>query len=257
MEADLLGSRRNARRPSSDAKTEREIVELLGRRALPDIEWLKHVTERETGEILVILSEITDLVSAEQSIHRALQRTGRTYYAQFPAPLELYLITRMQRPRHAVESGVSSGLSSAHILMGLDRNARGRLHSIDLPQYQKAAKRARGELSWSVPRGKDSGWAIPSRLKARWDLRKGRSEDVLPRLINRLPSIDLYCHDSPWTPEHLAFEFETIRPKLRSGSIVVADNTGVNPEAARALARAFGTKVWHRGTSSLIGMRIP
>ncbi len=225
MEADLLGSRRNARRPSSDAKTEREIVELLGRRALPDIEWLKHVTERETGEILVILSEITDLVSAEQSIHRALQRTGRTYYAQFPAPLELYLITRTQCTRDAVESGVSSGLSSAHILMGLDRNARGRLHSIDLPQYQKAAKRARGELSWSVPRGKDSGWAIPSRLKARWDLRKGRSEDVLQRLINRLPSIDLYCHDSPWTPEHLAFEFETIRPKLRSGSRLSSPTT--------------------------------
>ena len=225
MEADLLGPWRNARRPSSDAKTEREIVELLGRRALPDIEWLKHVTERETGEILVILSEITDLVSAEQSIHRALQRTGRTYYAQFPAPLELYLITRTQCPRDPVESGVSSGLSSAHILMGLERNARGRLHSIDLPQYQKAAKRARGELSWSVPRGKDSGWAIPSRLKARWDLRKGRSEDVLPRLINRLPSIDLYCHDSPWTPEHLAFEFETIRPKLRSGSRLSSPTT--------------------------------
>jgi len=181
VEADSLGSRRNARRP--------------------------------------------DLVSAERSIHRALQRTGRTYYAQFPAPLELYLITRTQCTRDAVESGVSSGLSSAHILMGLERNARGRLHSIDLPQYQKAAKRARGELSWSVPRGKDSGWAIPSRLKARWALRKGRSEDVLPRLINRLPSIDLYCHDSPWTPEHLAFEFETIRPKLRSGSRLSSPTT--------------------------------
>src|SRR5207249_3098502 len=128
-----------------DAKTEREIVELLGRRALPDIEWLKHVTERETGEIFAMLREIGDLVPTERSIRRVLERTGRTYYAQFPAPSELYLITRMQRPRHAVESGVSSGLSSAHILMGLERNGGGHLHSIDLPQYQKAEKRTKGK----------------------------------------------------------------------------------------------------------------
>lgn len=215
------------------------------------------MTGREKDEIVAVLSETGDLFRTERLIHRALERTGRTYYAQFPAPLELYVITRMLRPRHTVESGVSSGLSSAHILTALERNRGGRLHSIDLPQYQKARKRTKGELSWSVPLGKDSGWAIPERLKAQWDLRKGRSEDVLPELVKGLPSIDFFCHDSPWTPAHLAFEFETIRPKLHSGSIVVADNTGVNPEAVRTLARGFGTKAWHRGTSSLIGMRIP
>ncbi len=191
--------------------------------ALPDVDWLERVTGRETVEVLAVLRETVDLLLTERLIHRALERTGRTYYAQFPAPLELYAITRVLRPRHAVESGGSSGLSSAHILIALERNRRGRLHSIDLPQYQRAQQRTKGELSWSVPLGKDSGWAIPARL----------------------------------TAAHLAFEFETIRPKLRSGSIVVADNTGVNPEAVRTLARAFGTKAWHRGTSSLIGMRIP
>lgn len=241
----------------ADETTAREIVQLLGQRALPDIEWLEHVTQRETVEILEVLRETAWLVPIERSIHRALERSGRTYYAQFPAPLELYVITRMLRPRHAVESGVSSGLSSAHILMGLERNGGGHLHSIDLPQYQKAEKRTKGELSWTIPRGKDSGWAIPARLKRDWDLRTGRSEDVLPDLLRQLRSVDLYCHDSPWTPGHLAFEFETIRPKLHSGSIVVADNTDVNPGAARTLARAFATKVRHRGTSSLIGIRIP
>ena len=225
--------------------------------ALPDVDWLERVTGRETVEVLAVLRETVDLLLTERLIHRALERTGRTYYAQFPAPLELYAITRVLRPRHAVESGGSSGLSSAHILIALERNRRGRLHSIDLPQYQRAQQRTKGELSWSVPLGKDSGWAIPARLKSNWDLRKGRSEDILPQLVKRLPSIDFFCHDSPWTAAHLAFEFETIRPKLHSGSIVVADNTGVNPEAVRTLARAFGTKAWHRGTSSLIGMRIP
>jgi Methyltransferase domain len=252
-----LGAARKATGPWPDAKAGEEIVQLLGRRALPDIDWLKRVTGRETVEVCAVLRETADLLRTERLIHRALERTGRTYYAQFPAPLELYVITRMLHPRHAVESGVSSGLSSAHILMALEGNRRGRLHSIDLPQYQKAQQRTKGELSWSVPLGKDSGWAIPARLKVNWDLRKGRSEDVLPQLVNQLPSIDLFCHDSPWTPAHLAFEFETVRPKLRSGSIVVADNTGVNPEAVRTLGRVFGTKAWHRGASSLIGMRIP
>lgn len=240
-----------------DARTKSEIVELLGSRAVPDVGWLEHVTQEETSTILAVLGEAAHLIGTERSIHRTLESSGRTYYAQFPAPLDLYVITRILRPRHAVESGVSSGVSSAHILMGLERNGSGRLHSIDLPRYQKSEKRTKGELSWSVPLGKDSGWAIPSRLKRNWDLRKGRSEDVLPGLLKRLPSMDLYCHDSPWTPEHLAFEFETLRPKLHSGSIVVADNTDVNPGAARRLARVFETRAWHRGTSSLIGIRIP
>ena len=256
-EADELRSPKKSRGVWQDAKTESEIVQLLGQRAVPDIEWLEHVTQRDTAEILEVLGEIADLIPIERSIHRALEHSGRTYYAQFPAPLELYVITRLLRPRHAVESGVSSGLSAAHILMGLERNGGGQLHSIDLPQYQKAEERTRGELSWSIPRGKDSGWAIPARLKCDWDLRKGRSEDVLPGFLKQLASVDLYCHDSPWTPGHLAFEFETIRPKLHPGSVVVADNTNVNPKAGSTLARAFATKVRHRGTSSLIGIRIP
>ncbi len=256
-EAEELGSLTKTRALWRDPRTKREIAKHLGARAIPDVEWLKQVTQEETADILAVLRETADLIRTERSIHRALERTGRTYYAQFPAPLELYVITRMLRPRHAVESGVSSGLSSAHILMALERNGVGRLHSIDLPQYQKAEKRTNEELSWSVPHGKDSGWGIPARLRRDWDLRKGRSEDILPTLVNQLPSIDLFCHDSPWTPKHLAFEFETIRPKLHSRSIVVADNTDVNPKAATTLARAFATKVWHRGASSLIGIRIP
>jgi hypothetical protein len=72
-----------------------------------------------------------------------------------------------------------------------------------------------------------------------------------------VPTVDLFCHDSPWTAVHLAFEFETIRPKLHPGSVIVADNTNVNPKAATRLATAFSTQVHHRGTSSLVGIRVP
>ncbi len=92
---------------------------------------------------------------------------------------------------------------------------------------------------------------------SRWDLRLGRSEELLPPLLQEIPNLELFCHDSPWTPGHLAFEFEAIRSKLHSGSIVVADNADVNPEAGRDLARAFRTRVSRRRGSSLIGIRIP
>ena len=252
-----------ARRPGDaiglDPKMREEFIRLLGHRAVPDLEWLRRVTQRDVPSIRAIVDETQDLAITERSIHRTLEGTRRTYYAQFPAPLDLYVITRLVRPRDVVESGVSSGLSSAHILAALQKNGRGRLHSIDLPAFQRGVDRRKGELSWSIPPGKRSGWAVPKGVTGDWDLRLGRSEDLLPQLLAEIPEVDLFCHDSPWTAAHLAFEFEAVQPKLRPGSIVVADNSNVNPAAARRLAAAFSTRVCHRGNprSSLIGIHIP
>ena len=256
-EAVNLDHRRERRDDRFDSRARGELAELLGGRAFPDVAWLRQVTGQDGVKLRAAILEAMGLVPLERSIYRMLARSGRTYYAQFPAPLDLYVITRLLRPRHVVESGVSSGVSTAHILAALAKNGRGQLHSMDRPQYQKGAQRRRGELSWSIPPAKDSGWAVPRRLRVRWDLRKGTSEELLPTLLDEVPAVDLFCHDSPWTAKHLAFEFTAIRPKLRSGSIVVADNSDVNPEAPKSLALAYGTRVWHRRNSSLIGIRIP
>lgn len=244
-------------KPRELSAATQELVGIFGPRSRPNLAWLCRLLDRDMGEVSGVLEELGDALEVEREIARTLASTGRTYYAQFPAPLELYAIVRLLQPEHLVESGVSSGLSTAHMLMGVQKNRKGILHSMDLPQYQRAASRIRGEFSWSIPRGKDSGWAIPAHLKRRWDLRQGRSEDLLPPLCRELPRIDLYCHDSPRTPQHLAFEFNGIRTSLRPGSVVVADNTDHNPGATEALARTFGTHVLRRGRSSLIGMRVP
>jgi hypothetical protein len=115
------------------SETRREIRRLLGNRAVPDVAWLARVTGREAQSILPFIRETEVLLGMERSIHRGLARTGRTYYARFPAPLDLYVIARLLRPRVIIESGVSSGISSAHILAALRKNGRGKLHSIDLP----------------------------------------------------------------------------------------------------------------------------
>ena len=233
------------------------LAPILGRRARPDPSWLGAVAGADGAAVREVLGEARELVPLERQIRRSLDRTGRTYYAQFPAPLELFAIVRLIRPRHVVESGVSSGLSSAHLLAGLERNGAGTLHSIDLPQFQRSSARRRGELSWSIPPRRDSGWSIPPRLRRRWDLRQGPSEALLPPLLRELPAVDLFCHDSPWTASHLAFELAAIRPKLRSGSVVLADNTDHNPAAFGALARSLGAHPRRRGRSSLAGFRVP
>src|SRR5688500_12760767 len=50
-----------------------------------------------------------------------------------PEAAELYVIVRAAKPKVVVETGVASGISSAHILLALAANESGTLHSIDFP----------------------------------------------------------------------------------------------------------------------------
>ncbi len=230
---------------------------LLGNRARPETRWVADLAGVSQTVANGFLEEMNENLAVEETIRNTLKETGRTYYAQFPAPLELYGITRIVKPESIVESGVSSGISSAHFLMALKKNRKGTLHSIDYPTYSLKPKRSEGDISWSIPYGKDSGWVVPSGLRRRWKLHKGRSEDLLRGVLKEIRAVDIFCHDSPWTSRHLAYELETIQPYLRSGSIVVADNSSWNPAAVARLAAAFSTRVLRRGTSDLIGLRVP
>ncbi len=204
-----------------------------------------------------MLRECGAFVSVEQSIRAAHLRGGRRFYAQFRAPLELYALVRLTGAREIVETGVSSGVSSAHFLLGLRRNRRGRLHSIDQPMVQRSTRLAPDESVVAVPPGATSGWAVPAPLRRGWDLRIGRSERLLPRLVAELDRIDLFLHDSRHTPAHLRFELDTVRPKLRSGSIVLADNTTTTGRAFERFADRLGARVARRGRSDLVGLRVP
>ena len=230
---------------------------LLGSRARPEINWIADLTGVSETVAEKFLGEMNGNLAVEQAIDTKLRETGRRYYAQFPAPLELYAITRILKPETVVESGVSSGISSAHFLMSLKKNRKGTLHSIDYPTYSSKPKRSKTDISWTIPYGKDSGWAIPANLKPRWNLYKGKSEDLLRPLLREIGAVDVYCHDSPWTSQHLQYELDSVRPHLRSGSIVVADNSGWNPGAVERLAKSFKTRVVHRRSSDLIGIRVP
>jgi predicted O-methyltransferase YrrM len=244
--------------PSSTPPSVAGPLRALGdRRAAPSVRWVAALTGAPATQVRKVLAELGKDLAVEQWIHDRHREGGRAMYAQIRAPFELYAIARLLRPDHVVETGVSSGVSSAHFLLALQRNRHGRLHSIDRPTRQRGTVLAKDESGVSLPPGRDSGWAVPRKLRRGWDLRIGPSQQLLPRLASELPSIDLFLHDSLHTPTHLTFELETIRPKLRAGGVVLADNTAWTGQAFPRFARSLGARMVRRGRGDLVGLRVP
>jgi predicted O-methyltransferase YrrM len=237
--------------------TARAFAALGDRRAVPDLDWVARLTGASPREVAETIAEVEELVDLESSIRAAYRAAGRAMFAQIRAPFELYAITRLRRPTHVVEVGVSSGVSSAHFLAALARNRHGRLHSIDLPTFQRGPRLARGESPVAVPPGRSSGWTVPRRLRRRWDLRIGPSQRLLPQLVAELPSIDLFLHDDLHTPRHLAFELRTVRPRLTAGAVVMADNTVWTGTSFPRFAQSAGARVHRRRRDDLVGLRWP
>ncbi len=244
---------RRAFRPPAEAEAARR--RLGDPRARANVRWLSEMLAVPSHDVQQLLGEAGTFVEVDGEIHDRLRSGGRSNYAQFRAPLELYALVRALRPEHVVETGVSSGVSSAHLLLALRKNRRGTLHSIDAPTPQRAIQLGRGESHVAVPPGRSSGWAIPPTLRRGWDLRIGRSERLLPDLVGELPSIGLFLHDSLHTSTHLTFELETVRPKLTTGAVVLADNTVWTGQAFPRFARRWGVRMYRRGRSDLVGLR--
>jgi hypothetical protein len=152
-----------------------------------------------------------------------LAEGGRSSYIQICAPFELHALVTLTRPKHIVEVGVSAGLSSTYFLHALELNGKGMLHSIDLPEREIESTPPR-KISWALPPGKNSGWAVPQSLKKNWDLRLGKCNEILPDLIKEVESVDLFLYDVPYEIEVAESDFAVADQKLREGSIVLADN---------------------------------
>ncbi len=243
--------------PSRPLPGHRAVTALGDPEATPDPSWVASLTGASRAQVARLFAEVDRKTPVERAIRRRHEEGGREGYAQIRAPLELYALTRLLRPQHVVETGVSSGVSSAHFLMALRTNRRGRLHSIDLPLVQRQPVLHPEESPVAVPPGRSSGWAVPEPLWKGWDLRIGATQVELPRLLGELPQIDLFLHDDLHTPAHLAWELSAIRPLLRPGSVVLADNTQWTGASFAEFARTLGVTPRARGTTDLMGLRVP
>jgi Methyltransferase domain len=194
--------------------------------AHPDPAWvaaLAGVSESRAADAL-------DEASGEKRLFRHLEREhrsgGRPSYIEIDAPFELYAIVRLVRPRHIVEVGVSSGVSSAYLLRACQRNGRGTLHSVDLPKLASAPSThvKATTASWVIPPGRGSGWAVPFPLRARWDLRLGDKRVVVPLLAEELPSVEMSVYDVPHSEHDAGVEFRALDSRMKVGGVAIADH---------------------------------
>jgi predicted O-methyltransferase YrrM len=176
--------------------------------------------------------------------HDAVVRSGETYSLGAIGYREgayLYSVMRTLRPRLAVETGVANGFSTAFLLQALEANGEGGLYSIDLPREvgreYEPGKFYEGEGRAGIPPGSEPGWLVPERLKTRWTLILGRSQEALPPLLAELGTIDFFMHDSEHSYECMSFEFETAWPALRPEGVLVSDDVNSNPAFFEFAAR--------------------
>ena len=132
-----------------------------------------------------------------------------------------YAVIRALKPEAVVETGVANGISSSYILLALEKNQKGRLHSIDI-----------GDRAL-LPSGGHTGWIVPDWLRHRWTLHMGDTRALLTPLLAQLGEIDVFVHDSLHTEDHMMFEFQTAYPHLKPGGVLIADDALWNSAFAR------------------------
>jgi predicted O-methyltransferase YrrM len=149
------------------------------------------------------------LREAEDSTH-GLDGFGADLYGK--KVLVQYAAIRAFRPAVVVETGVANGVSSSYLLLAMEKNGVGKLHSIDI-----------GDNSY-VPAGKTTGWIVPEFLKGRWDFRIGDCKILLPKLLLEIGSIDVFIHDSLHVYDHMLWEYRAAYPYLRPGGLLFSDD---------------------------------
>ncbi len=223
----------------------------------PDPLWVAELSGRSPAVAARAIAEAAADRRLFSALDREHRREGRASYVEIDAPLELHALVRLTRPRHLVEVGVSSGVSSAYLLAALRRNGVGTLHSVDLPQAARRRPYARGGSSWSIPPGRASGWAVPRALRSRWDLRLGDKAGIVPLLADELPRVDLVVYDVPHDDDNVFDEFTALDRRMPRGAVAIVDHgpSGTLCAALRRWARRRGARPVRRAGLGLYGMR--
>jgi predicted O-methyltransferase YrrM len=119
----------------------------------------------------------------------------------------LYALVRLLRPSVVLETGVSNGHSSFFILSAMLANGRGSLHSVD--------------------RSSEVGGLLTDLERKRWHLHvlraKGLKKSFLG-ILQSLPPLDLFLHDSDHTYPWQIFELETVWSRLAPGAVLASDD---------------------------------
>ena len=138
--------------------------------------------------------------------------------------LALYALVREVKPQNVIETGVLHGMTSAFLLEALERNGNGTLFSIDLPSPEADGPANQDGIHAVLPASLTSGWIVPERLRHRWRLTLGSSQEKLPEIFRDTSEIDIFLHDSDHTYSIMWDELVLAWSHLRVGGYLVCDN---------------------------------
>lgn len=138
----------------------------------------------------------------------------------------IYCCVRVLQPETIIETGVAHGYSSWIILNALNKNKKGKLYSIDLPNNDT-------NKDYNFQNQPTTGWLVPDTLRSRWEMHLGDAKILLPKILNKLGSLDMFFHDSDHSFEHMQYEFNTVHPFMKKEGIILSDDVHKNAAFAQ------------------------
>lgn len=118
-------------------------------------------------------SDLRFYQSIEKKLQLTSERTNKT--PEYGWREFLYIVVRAVKPKIMIETGSFDGLSTAVILLGMYKNDRGTLFTIDLPTPR-------------LPTDIDAepAWLVPDYLRERLELKIGKSSEYLESVIEQV-----------------------------------------------------------------------
>lgn len=182
--------------------------------------YCREFRESRAPEVWSEAEDVYQELTGKSTLSSVGLELGRDYYA----------LVREHEPAGIVETGVCNGLSSFCLLLALEENDAGKLHSVDYPYYfDESLEEFRDETfddygGAAIPPEKEPGWVIPDDLRNRWDLRIGKSQRELPKMVQEIDSFELFFHDSEHSAPCMMFEFELAWEWMGADGIIVSDD---------------------------------
>ena len=133
------------------------------------------------------------------------------YNADSSLSMICYALTRYLKPTVVLETGVANGITSAIVLLAIERNNCGKLISVDLPPL-------------SDPFGVYTGLGIPEHLRKYWILHLGSTRQLLPKIVKETTNMGLFISDSANIYTLQRYEFESVWKVLASGGVMIFNN---------------------------------
>jgi predicted O-methyltransferase YrrM len=166
-----------------------------------------------------VLEELknNDLIAPNKNTHQTIVGNNlNTTFGKW-----IYCCIRVTNPNTVIETGVAHGYSSWIILNALNKNKKGVLYSIDLPNNDTNS-------DYNFKDQPTTGWLVPDSLKDRWKLNLGDAKVLLPQILNDIKHLDIFFHDSDHSYEHMKYEFETSYPFIVNGGLLLSDDVHKN-----------------------------